>query len=860
VSRQCLLIEPLESRMLLAVAPVGPEFLVNSTTAGDQREPKVAMEAAGDFVVVWESPSPNNAFINGVYAQRYNAAGVAQGSEFPVRATTGDADRPYPNAPDVAMDAAGDFVVVWQEYDNSFNFCGVSGIYAQRYNAAGVAQGSDFHVNTTTECDQLFPSVAMDAVGNFVVSWQSYRRNGGFGIYAQQYNALGEAQGSETLVSTTDLYDNERPSVAMDPAGDFVVSWQGNDRGYYDTVDNYNIYAQRYNATGVAQGNEFPVNSTTVDTQAFSSVAMDAVGNFVVSWHSNLQDGNGFGIYAQRYNAAGVAQGGEFPVNTITSGNQTRPAVAMNAAGDFVISLQSSDGSSFGIYAQAFNAGGAAQGSEFRVNTTTANRQDHPSVKMDAAGDIVVCWESNLQDGSGYGIYAQRYGVNKTPTTTGISNVTINSGDPDTLVDLFSAFADDKDADDKLIYTLAGNTNPSLFTSTAIDSASGKLTLAYAPNAIGSSDLTLRATDTGGLFVETTFTVTIQPPVASPLVVNGTDANDTIVLKQSGTNVMVWINHDPASDPADITRTLASITSISINGGLGDDTFALDFAAGDPIPSGGLNIDGGGGVDTLNFINTGGPGRASAASVSGSLNITGGAVNVASDGNGLSLTASNVATVNFSTSQHLAALTLADNAKAALAAAGDHFIRTNALSIAPTATLDLVDNDLILQSTAANRSADLATVAGLIKSSRNGGVWNGQGIISSAAAAEPNKLTGLAVAVNDKSGGLTLYSAFDGEIVDANSILVKYTYNGDADLSGKIDSDDYFRIDSGFASKLSGYRDGDFDFNGVVDSDDYFLIDRAFVGQTGVLAAVQPVHVASHHRHRLRHHRLRAVQ
>ena len=82
--------------------------------------------------------------------------------------------------------------------------------------------------------------------------------------------------------------------------------------------------------------------------RVFSSVAMDAAGDFVVTWASyGSEDGNAFGIFAQRYNSAGIAQGTEFQVNTYTTDRQFEPSVAMDAAGDFVITWQSAgqDGS-----------------------------------------------------------------------------------------------------------------------------------------------------------------------------------------------------------------------------------------------------------------------------------------------------------------------------------------------------------------------------------------------------------------------------------------------------------------------------------------------------------------------------------
>ncbi|MEH2443041.1 beta strand repeat-containing protein [Nostoc sp.] len=304
--------------------------------------------------------------------------------------------------PTVAIDATGDFVISWQSYgqDGSGN-----GIYAQRYNSAGVAQGNEFKVNTTTSGDQINPTVAMDNAGDFVVSWQSSDGSGN-GIYAQRYSSAGVAQGGEFKVNTSTGGDQINPTVAIDATGDFVISWQSQDGS------GTGIYAQRYSSAGVAQGNEFRVNTYTADNQINPTVAMDAAGDFVISWQSYYQDDSYYGIYAQRYSSAGVAQGGEFKVNTYTAKNQANSTVAMDATGNFVISWQSlgQDGSSYGIYAQRYSSAGVAQGNEFKVNTYTTSSQANPTVAINSNnGDFVISWTSDGQDGSSDGIYAQRY-------------------------------------------------------------------------------------------------------------------------------------------------------------------------------------------------------------------------------------------------------------------------------------------------------------------------------------------------------------------------------------------------------------------------------------------------------------------
>src|SRR5438128_300 len=144
---------------------------------------------------------------------------------------------------------------------------------------------------------------------------------------------------------------------------------------------------------------------------------MNAAGDFVVAWESRYQDGSGDGVYAQRYGTGGVPQGPEFRVNTYTTGGQATPAVALDAAGDFVIAWTSTnqDAGTFGVYAQRYTSAGVPQGPEFRVNTFTTGSQAYPSVAVGAAGDFVVAWQSQGQDGSDDGVYAQRYGATGSP-------------------------------------------------------------------------------------------------------------------------------------------------------------------------------------------------------------------------------------------------------------------------------------------------------------------------------------------------------------------------------------------------------------------------------------------------------------
>ena len=124
----------------------------------------------------------------------------------------------------MASDAAGRFVVVWARYAQDGDS---DAVFGQRFDAAGAKVGSAFQVNTYTTSSQGYPSIAMDRAGNFVVVWESIGQDGDFlGIVGQRFNAGAEKLGTEILVNTYTTNAQEGPSVALEADGGFDVMWQ----------------------------------------------------------------------------------------------------------------------------------------------------------------------------------------------------------------------------------------------------------------------------------------------------------------------------------------------------------------------------------------------------------------------------------------------------------------------------------------------------------------------------------------------------------------------------------------------------------------------------------------------------------
>jgi hypothetical protein len=379
---------------------MGPEFRVNTFTPDYQRAPAVAVDAAGNFVVAWVSYGQDGSYA-GVFAQRFAGTGSPLGGEFRVNSYITNSQ----TMPSVASDAAGNFVVVWM---GQYPFSQFQ-VFAQRFAGTGAPLGGEFRVNTSTTTTHRLPSVTSGAAGNFVVAWEGGGDGSGYAVFAQRYASTGAPLGGQFRVNTFTFADQQYVSVAADPAGNFVVAWTSEAQdGSSD-----GIFAQRYASTGAPLGGEFQVNTHTLSSEFYPAVAASPAGDFVIVWRSSGQDGSGHGVFAQRYASTGAPLGGEFQVNTYTTGDQSFAVVAIDLAGNFVVAWQSrgQDGSFEGVYAQRYASSGAPIGGEFRVNTFTFSYQAIPSVGADPAGNFVILWGSHLQDGFGAGVYGQRYNM-----------------------------------------------------------------------------------------------------------------------------------------------------------------------------------------------------------------------------------------------------------------------------------------------------------------------------------------------------------------------------------------------------------------------------------------------------------------
>ena len=331
-------------------APKGSEFQVNTNTTGDQCNPAVSYDGGTGYIIAWQSygdywdGESNTTF--GIFKRSFSNLGVpATPEDMLVNVdTVGNQTSPC-----VIAASATRYVIIWVDDETDGDG---EGILGRRY-SPGAQPPQVFQVNTCTTGDQSEPDSSIASDSSFVVVWSSDGQDGDSGgIYGQAFSSGAAPQGSEFEVNTWTSGNQSAPSIAANETDCYIVVWAS----YGQDGDGSGIFCQMLDEDLSPVGSEFQVNTYTAGDQAQPAVAVCPNQTFVVVWSSISQDGSGAGIYGQEVKTNGDLLGSEFRVNTYTSDDQQSPDVCDSATGGYVVGWDSylQDGDGTGIYYQRF--------------------------------------------------------------------------------------------------------------------------------------------------------------------------------------------------------------------------------------------------------------------------------------------------------------------------------------------------------------------------------------------------------------------------------------------------------------------------------------------------------------------------
>lgn len=284
--------------------------------------------------------------------------------------------RDHQRSPSVAVDADGDYIVTWESYQQD----GLDwNVYAQRYAADGTRRGGEFRVNADSTSYHTDSSVAMDAAGNFVITWTQ----GPLGqVWYRRYFADGTPRDEERFVDLAPYAGTT--AVAMNARGDWAVAWD-----VAGADDRRHVFAQGYTDGGIRTG-IIPVSSNLVGSAWTADVAIDADGDFAVVFQ--VSDNIGLsGTYVRRFDRSSLIS---LPASLVSFGASPAPAIAMGADGSFVVAWGVSDA----VTVRRYFANGIAEGLDVEVGH--AGKTQAIDVTADERRNFLVTWAAVGVDGA----------------------------------------------------------------------------------------------------------------------------------------------------------------------------------------------------------------------------------------------------------------------------------------------------------------------------------------------------------------------------------------------------------------------------------------------------------------------------
>lgn len=371
---------------------------VNSAAAGDQDDPAMAANDNGDLAVVWEdSPGTSNANAQVFMRMYHNGTSVFEKSI----SGTGSGSWAH-TEPDVAIDSAGNTVVAWAE-DGDGN--GSRNVKVVRLGPTGTVLGST-QANSDSAGDQIFPSVAAEPDGDFVVAWESRPSETATTatVHAARFSA-SLARGYEKQVSAAGGTLNRRPDVALDSAGNAVFVWDEDSDGN----GTFNVGLTAFNASGGVTIAETNANVATGGDQTQGSVATNASGAFTVAWTDDRSGANR--IWVRGFNAGGAQRFGERVLTPAPSadcaecpaiGSQTAPQSGIDSTGRAIVAFDEAAPDGSDVWARGVAASGSFDGvfPARKVNPVTPRTQGYAAVASAPNGGLSFGFADDA-DGNG---------------------------------------------------------------------------------------------------------------------------------------------------------------------------------------------------------------------------------------------------------------------------------------------------------------------------------------------------------------------------------------------------------------------------------------------------------------------------
>lgn len=303
--------------------------------------------------------------------------------------------------PQIVTDGANGAIIVWHDlrFESDYD------IYAQRIDESGKNKWGEQGIPVYAgRGNQWYPQAVPDLSGGAIITWQDFRSESEYDIYAQRISGNGDLIWGSAGVPICTAPGNQRPpQIISDNQGGAIITWHD------DRIGNFNIYAQRVTEDGTVLWMKDGVTvCDTTNIQAFPKLATDGMAGAIIVWE-DYRNGNDFDIYAQRVNYLGNAVWRANGISICSASNhQRKPVIISDGVGGAIISWIDYRNNNADIYAQRVDGNGNLLWSPTSgvAICTARNAQTEVQICPDGAGGAIFVWQ-DLRSGEA-DIYAQR--------------------------------------------------------------------------------------------------------------------------------------------------------------------------------------------------------------------------------------------------------------------------------------------------------------------------------------------------------------------------------------------------------------------------------------------------------------------
>jgi len=375
------------NRYTAATGTWGAAALIETDNAGQAYSPQVVIDSSGNATAVWHQSDGTRYHI---WTNRYKVSTGTWGVAVKIE-TDNSGDAEYA---EVAVDASGNVVAVWQQSQGS-----AREIWSNRYTAASGTWGIAVQIEGLSNSNS--PKVAIDASGNAVAVWSRFNSSY-FNIWSNRYIASTGTWGTAQLIETDTMGNSVSPQVTIDVSGNVIAVWSKSAANPNDIwSDRYTICSNRYKAATNTWGTSERIDSDNTGSATGPQVAIDASGNAVVVWYQ--YDGTRYNIWSNRYNAATKTWGTAIIIEADNSGSAYLPQVATDASGNALVVWYLFNGTSYSLWANRYNAATSTWGTSEQIGTDAI----WPQVAINASGNAMAVWCQ--YDGTRDNIWANMY-------------------------------------------------------------------------------------------------------------------------------------------------------------------------------------------------------------------------------------------------------------------------------------------------------------------------------------------------------------------------------------------------------------------------------------------------------------------